>query len=736
VRFVTCACGRRPPGKIGIMHPVKGEAELQQAAASLARRLPEDLGVLARLAYNYRWSWVPGGSELYRCIDPRRWRLVAGNPVRLLEEASMEALDAAAADRELLERAAEVERIVRADLEREPAGPVDPEHPVAFFCAEFAVHSSLPIYSGGLGALAGDILKEASDRALPMVGLGLMYRRGYFRQRIDHSGWQQEYWVLTDPERVPAALVEGDDGQPLKVTVPVGDSEVTAQVWRVDVGRVPLFLMDTELPENDDVVRWITSRLYDGDPDTRLAQYGLLGLGGMAVLDAIGVEPGVVHLNEGHAAFASLAGACRGMSEGAGFEDALERVRSHTIFTTHTPVPAGNDTYPYDQVAWTLARYAEQAGVDVHEVVRRGRTHPDDGHEPFGVTQFALRTSRSANGVSRRHGEVAREMWHGLWPERELDDVPITHVTNGVHVPSWLGTPMRSLLDRHLPADWIHRAEDPAVWEALDGVPDEELWAVRNDQRQRLVQYVRERSALDRLSRGDARHFVRAARHAFDGDVLTIGFARRVATYKRLNLLFQDPERALGLLSGDRPLQVLIAGKAHPKDDEGKRLVQRLFDLKDRPGAVERVVFLEDYDLGTAARLVRGCDVWVNVPRPPLEASGTSGMKNVLNGGLQLSVLDGWWAEGYDGANGWALDGSVEHDHGHQDAVHAAELYRVLEQEVVPAFYDRDEQGIPRAWLQRVRGSIKTCAPEFSASRMVRDYEERLYRAPTVAAGD
>jgi glycogen phosphorylase len=711
------------------MSPVRGETELQRAAEALAWRLPDELAPLARLAYNYRWCWLPGGSDLYRSVDPRRWRLVGGNPVRLLQEASSDALAAAAANEELLARAAELEGLVKEDLARDAQGPVDPEHPVAFFCAEFAIHQSLPIYSGGLGVLAGDILKEASDRALPMVGIGLMYRRGYFRQRVDHSGWQQEYWVLTDPERLPAALLTGDDGEPLKVTVPVNDAQATAQVWRVDVGRVPMFLMDTELPENDELVRWTSSRLYDGDPDTRLAQYALLGLGGVAVLEAVGIEPGVVHMNEGHAAFAALAGARREMRDGASFDEALERVRSRTIFTTHTPVPAGNDTYQYDHVAHTFRAYAEQAGIDIHDVVPRGRTHPEDGHEPFGVTQFALRNSRNANGVSKRHGEVAREMWHGLWPDRAVEDVPITHVTNGVHIPSWVGAPMRELLDRHLPEGWMYQAEDPATWEGLDQATDEELWAVRQEQRARLVEFVRARSAVDRLERGDARHNVQAAARTFDKDVLTIGFARRVATYKRLNLLFHDPDRAVGLLSGGRPVQLLISGKAHPKDDEGKKLVQNLFALKDRPGAVERVVFLEDYDLGTAARLVRGCDVWVNVPRPPLEASGTSGMKSVLNGGLQLSVLDGWWGEGYDGTNGWALSGEVDPDHGHQDYVHAAELYRLLETEVIPAFYERDERGIPVAWLERVRASIKTNGPEFSASRMVRDYEQQLYGA-------
>jgi starch phosphorylase len=686
------------------------------------------LAPLARIAYNYRWSWMPGGADLFRCIDPRRWLLCAGNPVRLLQEASTDALTRAAEDTDLLRRAADAEQAIRDDLARDARGPVEADHPVTFFCAEYAVHQSLPIYSGGLGALAGDILKEASDRALPFVAVGLMYRRGYFRQRIDATGWQQEYWVLTDPERLPAAIVTGDDGRPVKVTVPIGDSDAVAQIWRVQVGRVPLFLLDTELPENDNLVKWTTSRLYDADPDTRLSQYALLGLGGVAALQALGIEAGVVHLNEGHAAFASLAQARTVMGRtGAPFEDALDDARRRTIFTTHTPVPAGNDTYPADQVKATLSSYLADMGVDPEVVVRLGRTHPDDGGEPFGVTQFALRTSRAANGVSRRHGEVAREMWQPLWPERQFEDVPIGHVTNGVHVPTWLGPPMRTLLDRHLPSGWLERQDDPATWEALDEVPDEDLWAVREEQRQRLVQFVRERSVLDRLARGDARQYVKGAAQAFDPHVLTIGFARRVATYKRLNLLFHDPDRAFALLTGDRPVQFLIAGKAHPKDDEGKKLVQNMFALRGRPGASERVVFLEDYDLGTAARLVRGCDVWVNVPRPPLEASGTSGMKSVLNGGIQLSVLDGWWDEAYNGENGWALDGAVEGDHAGQDHKHASELYRLFEEEVVPAFYDRDERGLPPAWLARLRASMKTNSPMFSAARMLADYERLFY---------
>ena len=651
--------------------------------------------------------------------------------MRLLQETSAEALLRAAGNAALVARAEALEAALLEDLARPDAtGVADAQQPIAFFCAEYGLHVSLPIYAGGLGALAGDILKEASDRALPLVAVGLMYRHGYFRQRVDHTGWQQEFWVPTDPERSPAVLVTtGDDRAPLRIRVPIGVDDVVAQVWRVDVGRVPLFLLDTDLPDNPRVARWITTRLYDSDPQTRLAQYVLLGCGGAAALRALDVDPAIVHMNEGHAAFAALEMTRTAVDGGTDFADAFEAVRRRTVFTTHTPVPAGNDTYPADQVRAVIAPIAESLGTSGEEIVRRGRTHPDDEHEPFGVTQFALRASRAANGVSRRHGEVSRGMWHALWPDRAVDDVPIGHVTNGVHVPTWVGAPMRRLLDRHLGAGWPARAADPATFAPIDAIPAAELWAVRCEQRGLLVDYVRDRSQLQRIARGDPREFVEASARAFDPNVLTIGFARRLATYKRLHLLLHDVERSFALLGGDRPVQLLLAGKAHPRDDGGKRLVQELFAVRAQRRAFERVVFLEDYNLGVAARLVGGCDLWINVPRPPLEASGTSGMKNAVNGGLQLSVLDGWWAEGYDGDNGWALSGEVDGDEGAQDARHAGELYRLLESEVVPEFHDRDETGIPQAWAARIKRSMRTLIPEFSATRMLAEYEQRVYRA-------
>jgi glycogen phosphorylase len=708
-----------------------GREDLKRAAAALVERVPPELVPLARAAYNLRWSWTPDGAETFAAIDPHRWELCGENPIRLLTEAPTEALRRAARDPALPGRGAALEAAIEDDLARPAAsaGPATPERPIAFFCAEYGIHASLPIYSGGLGALAGDILKEASDRALPFVAVGLLYHQGYFRQRIDASGWQHESWVQTDPERQPAALVTGEDGEPLTVTVPVGDEEIVAQVWRVDVGRVPLYLLDTDRPENGQVARWISSRLYIGGRDLRLAQYAVLGVGGLRALRAMGIEPCVVHLNEGHAALTSLELARGELTDGVGIDEALAAARARTIFTTHTPVPAGNDTYEPSQIAASLGRLAGGVGLELDDVLALGRTHPDDNGEPFGVTQFALRTSRSANGVSRRHGEVARGMWSGLWPERSVDDVPIGHVTNGVHLPTWLGGPMRALLDRHLGEGWLDRADDPATWEPIDDVGDAELWAVRNEQRAELAAWARERSVEDRLGRDEPREYAEAP--GFGPDVLTIGFARRLATYKRLHLLLRSADRIADLLGGDRSIQILLAGKAHPKDDEAKHTLKALFSRKGIPDIGRRVAYIEDYDLSIGARLTRGCDVWINLPRPPLEASGTSGMKSAVNGGLQLSVLDGWWAEAYDGTNGWALSGEVDDDHDAQDARDADELLRLLHDEVVPEFYERDADGLPRAWLARTKASLRTNGPAFSASRMLRDYVERMYAEPT-----
>jgi starch phosphorylase len=701
--------------------PWPGAEDLGAAAAALAARLPDELAPLARLAHSYRWTWMPGGEDLFRSVDPHRFELCGGNAVRLLQEAPTRSLVRAASDPALVAQAVAMEAAVLAELRRPwRDGPVTAERPAVFLCAEYGVHGSLPVYSGGLGILAGDLLKEASDRRVPMVAVGLLYRQGYFRQRLDASGWQHEYWTDTDPERLPAVLVGDAGGRPVTVSVEIRRRQVTFQIWRVDVGRVALYLLDAERPENGRLDRWITSRLYVGDPETRLAQYVLLGLGGLRALRALGIEPGLVHLNEGHAAFATLELTRVAVESGADPGDALEQARRRTVFTTHTPVAAGNETYDRSALEHALGSLPSALGLTPDQVCALGETVPGEGR--LGPTQLGLRLSRSANGVSRRHGEVARAMWEPLYPGRAAEDVPIGSVTNGVHLGTWMAGPMRSLLDRHLGAGWEERAADPRTWELVDAIPDEELWAARRIQRTRLVDFVRERSVFDRLQREEPAGYVDAAARVFDPEVLTVGFARRLAVYKRLDLLINDMRRALALLCDPRPLQIVIAGKAHPKDDAAKRIVQQLFVFKPVANVGERVVFLHEYDLRIAPVIVAGCDLWVNLPRPPLEASGTSGMKSALNGGLQLSVLDGWWPEVYDGTNGWAIGGEVDPDGAAQDARHADALYRLLETEVVPDFYDRDDRGLPPRWLARMRASLRTIGPRFNATRMLDDY--------------
>jgi starch phosphorylase len=597
---------------------------------------------------------------------------------------------------------------------------------VAFLCAEFAVHESLPIYSGGLGVLAGDILKEASDLAIPMVGVGLLYRTGYFHQRLDLSGLQHEYWTELDPDWLPLAPVTGADGAPVRVTVPVDGENVAAQIWRADVGRVPLYLLDTDVPGNSRVSRWVTSRLYEGNRDVRLAQYAVLGVGGVRALRTMGIVPSVFHLNEGHAALAAVELVHDRIAAGCTPDDAWSEARDQIVFTTHTPVPAGNETYDTEDVSRVLGGVLAYGG-DAPAVLARGRVDPSDPFGPFGLSALAIRACRSVNGVSRRHGDVARAMWQVCWPGRAVEDVPITHVTNGVHVPTWLGAPMRELLTRHLRADWMHHAADPATWAPVATIADEELWAARQEARARLIATVAARSTLDRLRRGEGLSYSGAAEHGLQPGLLTVGFARRLASYKRFHLLVSDPERALSFLGGDRPIQIILAGKAHPQDEAAKQGLQLLFQLKGAREVAGRVVFLEDYDLDLAAALVAGCDVWVNLPRPPLEASGTSGMKAALNGTLNLSVVDGWWAEACDGTNGWALGGDVDSDTEAQDGRDGAAFYDLLEEQIVPLFYERDEAGIPRRWVAIIKRSIQTLGPFVAATRMSREYVERIY---------
>jgi starch phosphorylase len=708
-----------------------GTRDVRRAAQALAREIPARLAPLARVAYNFHWVWQPDGERVFRAIDDYRWRLCRQNPVRFLEEVSEESLERAATDVTLVRRAEALRNALEEDLAR-PAhedGGATVEHPVAFFCAEYGVHRSLPIYAGGLGVLAGDILKEASDRALPMVGVGIMYRQGYFHQRVDAAGWQHEYWTATDPEHRACALVTREDGRPLTVEVPIWDEAVSVNVWRVEVGRVPLFLLDTEASGNTSRQRFVSARLYEGNREVRLAQYLLMGIGGVRVLQALGIEPSVIHMNEGHPATAAMELLGHERRRGASFAEALEQVRRRVVLTTHTPVPAGNETYAMDEIMAVFSGAARGLGGDAEGLLSLGRRNPADGSEPIGMTALAMRASRSANGVSRIHGGVARRMWRELFPGRSAEDVPITHVTNGVHLPSWISPQMRRLLDQYLGAGWHShgRVTDPATWAAVERIPDAELWAVRQEYGKRLAHWVQSKTVTDRLTRGDPMEYAMKAAATFDPAVLTLGFARRLATYKRLHLLVQDPERVLRLLAAPQPIQLLFAGKAHPRDADAKRVLARMFELKPDPRLGGRVAFLEDYDIGLASILTNGCGVWINLPRPPLEASGTSGMKAACNGVLNLSVLDGWWAEAYDGSNGWAIDGTEDADAAAKDARDAAALFDLLEREVIPMYYDRDSAGIPHAWIARIKASLRTIGPRFCATRMLDEYVGRIY---------
>ncbi len=712
-----------------MIHPNPGAEDVRLAADQLAARLPSALAPFARIAFNYRWCWTAGGAALFAEIDPYRWEACGHNPVRLLQEAPTSALERAATDRELIRRAYSLEECIDREATSWPGSAgLDRERPVAFLCAEYGIHVSLPVYAGGLGVLAGDLLKAASDAGVPLVAVGLLYGQGYFRQRIDITGWQNEYWVPSDPHRLPGALVTRD-GSPLMIRVPVRGREVAAQIWRFQIGRVPLFLLDADVAENAPLDRWITSRLYVGDRDTRLAQYALLGIGSVRALRALGIEPAVFHLNEGHSALAPLELAAAVVARGAPFEEALAQARARTVFTTHTPVPAGNETYPPEEMVRVFAGLDERLGTDWDTLLALGRVHPDDPEELPGMTPMALRLSRVRNGVSRRHGGVARALWRPLFGAEKDADVPIRHVTNGVHVATWMADPIRALLDAHLGPSWQARITEPETWEAIAGVPDAALWKARCEARARLVAYVRERATLDRLARGENADYVQQALRAFDPACLTVGFARRLATYKRLYLLNQDLERALRLLAGPRPLQLLLAGKAHPSDDGAKGVVQALFEARAAPGVGQRIAYLHDYDMHMAQMLVSGCDVWVNLPRPPLEASGTSGMKAALNGVLNLSVLDGWWAEAFDGSHGWAIPGEEDPDPEAQDERDAAALLDLLEREVIPLFYTRDADGVPREWMQRAKAAIRATGQRFSARRMLGDYVAGAYRA-------
>jgi starch phosphorylase len=693
--------------------------------------LPTPLQALELLSWNYWWSWSSDGAGVYRDLDAELWDQVEHNPRLLLSQVSEYRLAEMATDPVYIERIGKLSKQFGEYMRG--ASAVPSEDPVAYFCAEYGVHNSLPLYSGGLGVLAGDHLKSASDLRLPLVAVGLLYHYGYFRQRLDRLGWQEEFYGETDPAQLPLHPVAALDGTPLIIEVAIRERRVLAQVWRADIGRVPLYLLDTNMPANDETDRWVTGHLYGGDRETRIVQEMLLGIGGVRLLRKLAIEPRVFHLNEGHSAFLTLELARELVQSGRlTFSEAAVQVRQRCVFTTHTPVAAGNDEFDVDLLKRSFGTSFEaELGLSHEDFVALGRINPRNAKEPYGLTPLAIRMCRSTNGVSGKHGEVSRALWQKLWPEITIDEVPITHVTNGVHTPTWVAPLLRSLFEKHVGDDWQTKMHDAAAWAGgVSRIPDEELWAAHLLLKERLVAFIRQRSFLARINAAEPAELIEASRSMFEHGALTIGFARRVAGYKRWNLLLKDPQRLLRIINnGDRPMQFVFAGKAHPQDQEAKVILQQVAQWESSAGVGQRSVFLQNYDHEIARQLVQSVDVWLNVPRRPLEASGTSGEKVAMNGGLNLSVLDGWWLEGYDGTNGFAVGNeSGAAENADIDAADAESLYRVLEEQVVPLYYDRDQEGLPRKWIAMMKNSIATLVPEFNSDRMVEEYARRIYR--------
>jgi starch phosphorylase len=700
---------------------------------SKAAPLPGRLHRLHELALDLWWSWDDRARQVFRRLDYALWRSTAHNPVQILQRITPERLNAAAADAEFLK--AYDEAIFGLDNARTVAHPWWRDNAsmlgngtIAYFSAEFALHQSLPIYAGGLGVLAGDHCKEAADLGLPFVGIGFMYPQGYFRQRMTHDGWQEERYEKISWADAPIEAAITPDGRPCITAVPLGDRTVLAAVWRVRLGRVRLFLLDTDLAENAPWDRELSARLYGGDRETRIQQEIILGVGGVRALRALGISPTVWHMNEGHAAFVALQRIREFVEQGRSFDDALEEVRRSTVFTTHTPVPAGHDAFPFHLVEKYLAGTWGEIGQ--HRKNFLGLGEYDNGSGPlYNMTALALRTSSFVNGVSALHGEVTRSMWRPMWPETPADQLPVRSITNGVHVPTWLASQALDMLTRHFGPGWLDKVDDAELWERLNDIPDSEIWSMRKSLREDLFSFIRERMRARFALEHVAQSRIVSAGAMLDPHALTLGYARRFTAYKRPELIFHDPERLARILTNiDRPVQIVFAGKAHPADEPAKHNLQHVFKHALDPRFAGRLAFVDDYDMHVAHYLVQGCDVWLNNPRKPLEASGTSGMKASLNGVPHLSIGDGWWAEGYNGRNGWLIESQANpDDHAAVDAADANALYELLETEVVPAFYDRDSRDLPRKWIAIVREAMRSNVPRFSTRRMVKQYVTEMY---------
>ena len=715
---------------------LQAEQEIFRNDFYFHRELPENLRFLETLSWNFFWSWQPQGASIWRELDANLWEKCEQNPRLLLKQISELRLWQKANDSDF------VEKIKRFSDEFEnyhsektnEFGKITEENPVAYFCAEYGVHNSLPNYSGGLGILAGDHLKSASDKNVPLVAVGLMYRYGYFRQKISHDGWQIErYFDLFDSE-LALQPVLNESGERILVMIHMRGREVYAQAWLAQIGRVSLYLLDTNIPQNEEIDRLVTGHLYGGDMETRIVQEKVLGIGGVRLLRKLDIQPSVYHLNEGHSAFLTLELAKEFLesNENSSFEDAVSFVRERCVFTTHTPVSAGNDTFSPKLIeACFDADFINSLKISKEELFALGRTDALDEDEWFGMTPLALRMTRSANGVSRKHGEVSRALWQKMFPEKtNADEIPITYVTNGVHAPTWIAPAFQSLYEKRIGAKWNEILTNESEWQdAVGKIPDAEIWSAHLLLKQLLIAFVREKTFSKEIGLHETINEHRDTHKLLDPDVLTIGFARRVAAYKRWNLLLSDSDRLLKMVNDtERPVQFIFAGKAHPQDLAGKEILQKLMRVNGNSEWQRRAVFLEDYDQEVARYLVHGVDVWLNVPRRPMEASGTSGQKAAMNGGLNLSILDGWWIEGYNGENGFSIgDLNEEPDEEKVDADDAESLYRILETEVIPAYYTKGEDGLPSEWIRRMKNVLATLTTQFSSDRMLTDYIEKIY---------
>lgn len=690
--------------------------------------VPDRISGLVDLSFNLWWSWNPAVKMVFKRLNPQAWIDSIHNPVKMLHELPEETLQAASKNPQYLRHYDMVMSRFRHELNRKNngfTGEFSNNHDltIAYFSAEYGLQHSLPFYAGGLGFLAGDHLKESSDLGLPLTAVGFMYSEGYLHQHIGPDGWQLDIRELLDRDSAPIQRVMYNHEDQMVVKIPFIDPPIYVAVWRVDVGNIPLYLMDTDLKENDPSNRLISHRLYTGDNEQRLKQEIVLGIGGSYVLDLLAIRPSIIHLNEGHPAFAILERIRENVADKMSFEEALARVRDTTIFTTHTPVPAGHDAFPYSLMDKYFSHYYPLLGIDRQTFLRMGYA-PRGPDGLFNMTAFALRTSSFKNGVSKKHGEVARTMWRSLWPETAEENIPISHITNGVHVPTWLDPKMELLINKYFSLscpDWLDEHDSPLLWEMINEIPDEELWAVHTQLKRKLVNRIREHKRRKWVEGGADPINVITGGALIDPYALTIGFARRFSTYKRADLIFHDIERLKKIVNNRwKPVQIIFAGKAHPADDEGKRIIQKIYNYAHQQEFCGRIAFVEDYGEQMAQYLVHGVDVWLNNPLPPNEACGTSGMKASLNGVLHMSIPDGWWPEAYNGINGWSFGNTASGNN--QDADDARQLYDLLEREVVPLYYTLSDDGIPHMWVKKMKEAIKSTAPLFSARRMLKDY--------------